>query len=97
MKFSKTLIRSSSILCPMALALTVVASTPSDAYDDGVCPPNCVCPPNNYGYSCTDSYPYEPDYYGGDWNYGWRRQWDNHRTYGYDHGGWHGGGGHHGR
>ena len=107
MRFSKTPIRSSSMLCPMALALTVLASWPSYAYDDGVCSPNCACPPNYYGLSCTDSYPYGPDYYGGDWNYGWRRQMDNHRTYGYDHAGSHssaprggivsGGGGHHGR
>jgi hypothetical protein len=101
MKLSRTLIRTSSILGPMALALTLSASSPSYADDYGSCAPNCSCPPYYDNSSCAYDYPYGFDDYS-DWTYGSRRHFDdrgfdshhfdNHGNNGFNHGGGHGGG-----
>src|SRR5258707_4740043 len=55
-------LRALSLLAGMACALTLFASSPSQAYDDGTCQPNCVCPHYYNGPNCSYGYPYGFDY-----------------------------------
>src|SRR5882724_1677976 len=92
MKTINTLFRLPSLLGAAALTLTVAASTPSYAFDNGACDPSCACPENQYDSSCAYDapygvYPYGYYDYGSDWTYGSRLHEDNHRSYGYDHNG----------
>jgi len=53
MKTINTLFRLPSLLGAAALTLTVAASTPSYAFDNGACDPSCACPENQYDSSCA--------------------------------------------
>ena len=103
MTIRKTSLRLASLLGPMALAATVMASS-SAAADDSWYSPGISCP-SQYQY---EPYCYENPSYGlyppgfypyyGDWNYNFRsRDFDHHNNGGHHDGGFnHGGNVNHG-
>ncbi len=96
-----TAIRLASLLGPIALAATVMASSPAAADDSWYSPGSTPCTQPQYQPYCDEGPTYglyPPGFYPyyGDWNYDFRSHDFDHRNNSDHHGGnvGHGGGGH---